>query len=191
GGVIPEEYVVLYARDRTETVSQVWMGSTTGCCVCHDHKFDPFTMRDFYSMSAFFNNTTQGAMDGNIPNTPPVIPVPKPEDRARFEIVSKQLAEIRGKLEAHKKEARGEFDKWLAQAKPDATLGTVPTNGQVLHAKLDEGKGNDFQVQVGEKERTATLDSGFEWVEGRGTGKAFALRAGKSLEVPDAGHFEK
>ena len=41
GGVIPEEYQVLYTRDRTETVSQVWLGLTAGCAVCHDHKFDP------------------------------------------------------------------------------------------------------------------------------------------------------
>ena len=76
GGLIPEEYLVLYTRDRTETVAQVWLGLTAGCAVCHDHKYDPLPMRDFYSMSAFFNNTTQGAMDGNIPNTPPTIFVP-------------------------------------------------------------------------------------------------------------------
>ncbi len=59
GGVIPEEYQVLYTRDRTETVSQVWMGLTAGCAVCHDHKFDPISQREFYELSAFFNNTTQ------------------------------------------------------------------------------------------------------------------------------------
>src|SRR5207245_11558390 len=52
GGAINEEYLVLYTRDRTETVSQVWMGLTTGGAVCHDHKFDPVTSRDFYWMSA-------------------------------------------------------------------------------------------------------------------------------------------
>ena len=67
GGLIAEEYLVLYTRDRTETAAQVWLGLTAGCAVCHDHKFDAFSTRDFYSMSAFFNNTTQGAMDGNIP----------------------------------------------------------------------------------------------------------------------------
>ena len=72
GGTIAEEYLVLYTRDRTETVSQVWLGLTAGCAVCHDHKFDPLTQREFYEMAAFFNNTTQGAKDGNIKDTPPI-----------------------------------------------------------------------------------------------------------------------
>src|SRR5439155_20481200 len=75
GGLIDEEYLVLYTRDRTETASQVWLGLTANCCVCHDHKFDPLTQKDFYKMSAFFNNTTQGAKDGNIKDTAPIIPV--------------------------------------------------------------------------------------------------------------------
>src|SRR5262249_23604115 len=62
GGVIPEEYLVLYTRDRTETVSQVWMGMTTGCAVCHDHKFDPLTPREFYNLAGVFNNTTPRGM---------------------------------------------------------------------------------------------------------------------------------
>src|SRR5271154_5007044 len=83
GGAINEEYLVLYTRDRTETVSQVWMGLTAGCAVCHDHKFDPLSQKEFYSLSAFFNNTSQAAMDGNIKDTPPVITLPTAEDRPR------------------------------------------------------------------------------------------------------------
>ncbi len=78
GGAIAEEYLVLYARDRTETVSQVWLGLTAGCAVCHDHKFDPLTQKEFYELAAFFNNTTQAAMDGNIKDTPPIVFVPPP-----------------------------------------------------------------------------------------------------------------
>ncbi|HEU5117760.1 MAG TPA: DUF1549 domain-containing protein, partial [Isosphaeraceae bacterium] len=81
GGTIPEEYLVLYTRDRTETASQVWMGLTTGCAVCHDHKFDPLSQKEFYQLSAFFNNTTQGAMDGNRKDTPPTVFVPSDDDR--------------------------------------------------------------------------------------------------------------
>ena len=82
GGVIDEEYLVLYARDRTETTARVWLGLTAGCAVCHDHKFDPLSQKEFYQMSAFFNNTTQAAMDGNVKDTPPTVFLPAPQDRA-------------------------------------------------------------------------------------------------------------
>ena len=49
GGVQPKEYLAIYAADRVRNVSAVWMGATLGCCQCHDHKFDPYTTRDFYS----------------------------------------------------------------------------------------------------------------------------------------------
>src|SRR3954453_8688329 len=98
GGVIPEEYLVLYTRDRTETVSQVWFGLTAGCAVCHDHKFDPLTQREFYSMAAFFNNTSQGAMDGNIKDTPPTLFVPGAMDRERWQVLSGLLADARNQF---------------------------------------------------------------------------------------------
>ena len=91
GGVIPEEYLVLYTRDRTETVAQAWMGLTAGCAVCHDHKFDPLSQHEFYEMAAFFNNTTQGAMDGNVKDTPPIIAVPLEQDLSRWKEVEREL----------------------------------------------------------------------------------------------------
>lgn len=54
GGVQEKEYLAKYGADRVRTTSAVWLGSTLGCAECHDHKFDPFTARDFYSMKAFF-----------------------------------------------------------------------------------------------------------------------------------------
>lgn len=83
GGIIDEEYAVLYTRDRTETMSSVWLGLTTGCATCHSHKFDPLSQQEFYQLAAFFNNTTQAVRDGNIRDTPPIISVPLPEDRER------------------------------------------------------------------------------------------------------------
>src|SRR5262249_18977214 len=102
GGAINEEYLVLYTRDRTETTSQTWLGLTTGCAVCPDHKFDPITQRDFYSLAAFFNNPPQAAMDGNIKDPPPTILVPRAEDRPRWEAISKELSEVRKQTDARK-----------------------------------------------------------------------------------------
>ena len=134
GGVIPEEYKVLYARDRTETTSLVWMGLTAGCAVCHDHKFDPITQREFYELSAFFNNTTQPTMDGNVKDTPPTVFVPNAKDRPRWEPLNAELAGVRDRFQAHQKSARPEFDKWLASADLNALAASVPTNGLRLVA---------------------------------------------------------
>lgn len=54
GGLQPKEYLAIYAADRIRNLSEVWMGATMGCCQCHHHKFDPYTIEDFYSMGAFF-----------------------------------------------------------------------------------------------------------------------------------------
>ena len=129
GGVIPEEYKVLYARDRTETVSTVWMGLTAGCAVCHSHKYDPLTQREFYELSAFFNNTTQPTMDGNVKDTPPTIFVPTAADRPRWEKVSAEAKETRARLDARKSAARLEFDRWLKTAKPEDLAALAPSAG--------------------------------------------------------------
>ena len=121
GGVIPEEVVAIYARDRVETTGTVWLGLTTGCAVCHDHKFDPISQKEFYSLAAFFNNTTQKAMDGNINDTPPIIVVPQPEDRGRAGSRSAKK-QSHARKSARRRSARrlgAEFAKWLdEEARP-------------------------------------------------------------------------
>ncbi|WP_397569888.1 PSD1 and planctomycete cytochrome C domain-containing protein [Schlesneria sp. T3-172] len=54
GGVQPKEYLAIYGADRVRNLSGVWMAATMGCCQCHDHKFDPYSIKDFYSIQAFF-----------------------------------------------------------------------------------------------------------------------------------------
>lgn len=139
GGVIPEEYKVLYARDRTETTSVVWMGLTAGCAVCHDHKFDPLTQREFYEFSAFFNNTTQPTMDGNAKDTPPTVFVPVAADSARWSSLSSELSSIRGRLADRATSGRPEFDRWLTGEKADELVASVPAQGLKLSANPGGG----------------------------------------------------
>jgi hypothetical protein len=66
GGAQAREYEAKTAADRVRNASGVWMGATMGCCECHDHKFDPFTTRDFYRFAAFFADIKEGAIgDGD------------------------------------------------------------------------------------------------------------------------------
>lgn len=63
GGVIPAEFLVEYAVDRVSTMSTAFMGLTVACARCHDHKFDPITMDDFYSLISFFNNIPEKGLE--------------------------------------------------------------------------------------------------------------------------------
>jgi uncharacterized protein DUF1553/uncharacterized protein DUF1549/concanavalin A-like lectin/glucanase superfamily protein/cytochrome c len=192
GGAIDEEYLVLYARDRTETTAAVWMGLTAGCAVCHNHKYDPITQRDFYSLSAFFNNTTQNAMDGNVHNTPPIIPVPKAEDRARYEQLAKDIDSVRKKLETRKSEVKPAFAKFAATATAASVLGKNPLSGLKFHAPLTEGEGKKTALAVDAQIRSAPLGDGYSWAAGQRGGKALQVKpAGSTITVPDAGDFDR
>ncbi|MFM7110820.1 MAG: LamG-like jellyroll fold domain-containing protein, partial [Planctomycetota bacterium] len=165
----------------------VFMGLTAGCAVCHDHKFDPLSMRDFYAMAAFFNNTTQGAMDGNIPNTPPVIPVPARGDETKIAKLQESITSARKALDERRDLARKEFEAWQAKAAPRST-GSVSADGLVLSASLTEGAGAKAKFLVLGKERQVELANP-SWVPGRDTGKALRLN-GSAAVIPDAGDFD-
>ncbi len=140
GGAIDEEYAVLYARDRTETTSLVWLGLTAGCAVCHDHKFDPLSQKEFYSLTAFFNNTTQAPMDGNIKDTPPNIVVPLEKDRPRWQTLLDQEKPFQARIDRRRENGHVDFDKWLPATSPKFFSDRVPTDKPLFHALLTEPK---------------------------------------------------
>src|SRR5262249_7056880 len=79
GGSIAEEVYVRNVIDRVETTGIVFFGMTVGCARCHDHKYDPIRMKDFYQLFALFNSLDQSPLDGNAARYPPVIKVASSE----------------------------------------------------------------------------------------------------------------
>ncbi len=65
GGTIPEENLTNYNADRVKTFGEVILGLTLGCAQCHNHKFDPFTQKDYYRLFAYFNTLSDKGLDGN------------------------------------------------------------------------------------------------------------------------------
>ena len=139
GGTIPEEVYVNQTRDRVEAFGATFLGLTTGCAACHDHKFDPFTQRDHYALAAFLGNTKEKPWDLNIAEPDPVLRLPKAENLATAEVVLRARSELRAKHEALRAQARERVGAWLAEGNRPKP---VAANGLELRLRLDEGKGD-------------------------------------------------
>ena len=124
-GIIDDEYAEIYAKDRADTVGAVWLGMTVGCATCHDHKFDPISQKDFYALGAFFRNTTQKVMDGNVSDTPPIVLVPRAADRAAWEQKNARLSAIRAEMEQARESAAAAFEQWLRERRPEPQAATA------------------------------------------------------------------
>ncbi len=110
GGAQPKDYEARMLTDRVRAVGAVWLGQTTGCCQCHDHKFDPFTMRDFYALGAFFADIQEPVLgrreDGMTVGTA--------DEQARLKALDVALADAKKKLDAVLPQLDAAQEQWEA-----------------------------------------------------------------------------
>jgi mono/diheme cytochrome c family protein len=99
GGAIPEEVLNNYAVDRVNTTGGVWLGLTVQCAQCHDHKFDPITAKDYYQLSAFFNQVPEEALYRGT-DAPPTLLIPTPEQQTRLDELGRQITALEGELKS-------------------------------------------------------------------------------------------
>jgi hypothetical protein len=192
GGSIPDEVAAMYAKDRVETTTTVWMGLTAGCAVCHDHKFDPISQKEFYQFTAFFRNTTQKPLDGNVKNTPPNLVVPRPQDRPKWEELSTGFEKAQALKKKLQTDARKDFDVWAKGPAAQSLQQPLDPKDEQLVVGLDEGKGTAIAAWIGGKEQSLTLPAGLKWEKGPLKDKSRAVGFGpkQSIEVAGAGDFE-
>jgi hypothetical protein len=93
GGVVPEEYRVEYVVDRVDTTSTVFMGLTLGCARCHNHKYDPFTQKEYYQLTAYFNSIDEDGHSFDQGNSPPVMAAPTKEQQRRLRQFTQEIAQ--------------------------------------------------------------------------------------------------
>ncbi|MEO2016511.1 MAG: DUF1553 domain-containing protein [Fuerstiella sp.] len=149
GGAIPAELDVRYMVDRVETTATVFLGLTAGCAVCHDHKYDPISQREFYQLGAFFNNTTTPAMDGNQKDTPPVITLPLDEFKKEWDDLQAQRIRLASEFYA----LTSDVAAWWPARDPDVEH---PLSADELIALLPLTEGEADAVKLPESANWAT-----------------------------------
>ena len=184
GGAIPEEYDAIYATDRVDTMSGIWLGLTASCASCHDHKFDPFSQKEFYQFAAFFRNNTMSALDGNNAQHAPSIFVPLEEDREKWAQIQSSLKDTDGRLAARRKAVDADFKAWIATAGQAATQETDST--LAIHLPLTEAEGNIKGIVDGHPQEwpgaPARIDGPL--------GKAIKV-SGAEIALGDIGNFSR
>ena len=126
GGSIYDEVFIRNVADRTEAFGTVFLGMTTGCAVCHDHKFDPISQQEFYELSAFFNSLDGRAMDSNRKDHEPVVRVPDDASAARIRQADEALRQAAAAFTAPDETLDAAMEQWAI------SLADPPTDEQAF-----------------------------------------------------------
>jgi len=198
GGIIPEEYAVEYVVDRVDTTSTVWMGVTLGCARCHNHKYDPFTQKEFYQMFAYFNQVPERGNAFKYGNSPPVITAPLPEQEARLKSVELKLAAAEREesgMEARMKQAQTAWEGTLREservdwAPSRAVAVRLPLAGDLsgeITADPPRTEKYLYLMENGPVERAVAFTGKAEW-KGGGSGSGFD--GSRYVDVGNVGNF--
>ncbi len=112
GGAQAKEYMAKYAADRVRNVGSVWLASTLGCSECHDHKYDPFTTKEFYSFEAFFADLKERAVGRQ-----EQVKMPSPEQKEQLRQLDAEIAGHQKVLDTPTAELASAQAEWEVAAK--------------------------------------------------------------------------
>jgi len=141
GGVIDEEYRVNYVTDRTNTFGKALMGVTLECAHCHDHKYDPFSQKEYYQMFSFFNSVKEPGLQSTVggPETyakRPMMQISNEDAKSVLKFVNKMdtgklIVSVMGDSEAYRKTyilKRGNYDSHGDEVFPGTPKAVLPFN---------------------------------------------------------------
>lgn len=147
-GAIAEEYRTEYVADRVETTATVWLGLTMQCARCHDHKYDPLTMRDYYRMFAFFNQVPEQGLDGNRGNAEPTIAAPTRLQREDVAAAEQEIGRLDAALKARAVGSAKEQQAWERRLRAGESNLALPSNDLAFYLPLDKNDNEKLTDQV-------------------------------------------
>lgn len=192
GGTIAEENLAVYAADRVQTFGWVYLGLTTNCAQCHDHKFDPISIKDYYSLAAFFGNTTAPSHDVNLKDGGgPTLIVPAEQDQARWTELPAEIDDVRSRQAQRRTEADEELAAWAAEASAEMVRSLAPTEGLTFHAPLDRDEGQSVTAYIdGETSNSSPTDNQVDWLASDTHGAAPLLGDDASYSFDGVGDLD-
>jgi hypothetical protein len=178
GGSIPEEWRNEYVSDRVHTFGTTFLGLTLECTRCHDHKYDPFTMKDYYGLGAFFNNIDEwGTYDSAAFRPTPTLDLPTPEQERALTARAKEVEALAARLCEVEKSRDAAFRAWLAgDHKPD-----LP--GLVAYCPLDKLEANNHLANQANEKRPGSTSPANTLVPGK-IGQALRFTGDDPANVP-------
>lgn len=108
-GIVVEEFLLENAVDRVDTTATLWMGLTMGCARCHDHKFDPFSQKEYYQLIAFFNSVPEAGRAIKSGNSEPVMTAPTRAQQIELDRREKALKEAMRALVPGDRKSEGDL----------------------------------------------------------------------------------
>ncbi|HIE97195.1 MAG TPA: DUF1549 domain-containing protein, partial [Fuerstia sp.] len=141
GGAQPKEYLAKYSADRVRNASAVWMGATMGCCECHDHKFDPYSITDFYQFASFFADIQDVAV-----GVQPEVKMPSRQQKETQIQLDAQIAELQKTLITQTPEIDTAMQAWALDLQ--AKLKATPKNwGVASVVDMKSANGQNLSLQ--------------------------------------------
>jgi Protein of unknown function (DUF1549)/Concanavalin A-like lectin/glucanases superfamily/Planctomycete cytochrome C len=163
GGSIAEEYRNENVSDRVHTFGTAFLGLTFECSRCHDHKYDPFTTKDYYGLGAFFNNIDEWGTYDHSPFRPtPTLLLPTPDQEKTLPDLAKKVAALEVHLGEMAKTRQEAFQKWLTQCGPEPHL-----PGLVGHYPLDQLQSGNHLENLADPKRPGSTTAGNAMAPGR------------------------
>ncbi len=188
-GIVSEEFRLKYVEDRTNTTATAFMGLTMECSSCHDHKFDPISQKEYYQMSAFFNNVPELGMIGTDKNFGPLLMLPDPVTEQKIDSLNAEIDILTSKIEL-RQSLIDDIRAYVNAVDPLAITAPEPDVYFPLESISEKRDKNGRVQQILDYNSKGTVSGDAEVVEGA-IGKGVRIdKDNEQLYVADVRNFD-